>query len=268
MFDRNLIFDFGLHSGMDSRFYLNKGFRVVGLEANPRFCIAAREEFARDIADDKFRLVEKALSTSDDSHVTFFVRDDSDGWSSLFKDVAERDGRPSHSIEVATTTTSRLFDQEGVPYYIKCDIEGADRIFLEQLTAERRRPPFVSVEIDSVELLELLRQAGYDRFQIVDQSRLKFDRPPRPAREGRFVDLTFTGEMSGLFGRELEPSRWSTFEDAVARIKLWKRLPKLNPVLEYGLRRWGKLTKRGWLNKSSWLDVHATTKAAIEISGP
>jgi FkbM family methyltransferase len=164
MFDHNLIFDFGLHEGRDSRFYLDKGFRVIGLEANPRFCITAREEFAQDIAHERFRLVDKALSTEDDSCVSFFIRDDADGWSSLFKDAAERDGRPSVPITVSTTTTSRLFDQFGVPYYVKCDIEGGDTIFVEQLIAELRRPPFVSVEIDSLEIAQLLQQAGYDRF--------------------------------------------------------------------------------------------------------
>ena len=268
MFDRNLIFDFGLHEGGDSRFYLDKGFRVIGLEANPRFCITAREEFAQDIAHGRFQLVDKALSTEDDSCVSFFIRDDADGWSSLFKDAAERDGRPSVPITVSTTTTSRLFDQFGVPYYVKCDIEGGDTIFVEQLIAERRRPPFVSVEIDSLEIAQLLQQAGYDRFQIVDQSRLQFSRPPRPPREGRFVDITFNGKMSGLFGRELKPKRWATFEDVAAQITLWKKLTQINSVLEYGLRRWGKWTSRGWLNKSSWLDIHATTQAMLEAARP
>src|SRR5258705_12955233 len=98
MIDCNLIFDFGLHEGCDSRFYLNKGFRVVGLEANPRFGIAARKQFAHEIADERFHLVDRALSPEGVSHVMFFVRDDSDGWSSLYKDVAERDGRPSRPI--------------------------------------------------------------------------------------------------------------------------------------------------------------------------
>ena len=34
-FDRHLIFDFGLHEGWDSRFYLDKGFRdekLAGLD--------------------------------------------------------------------------------------------------------------------------------------------------------------------------------------------------------------------------------------------
>jgi hypothetical protein len=74
--------------------------------------------------------------------------------------------------------------------------------------------------------------------------------------------------MSGLFGRELKPKRWATFEDVAAQITLWKKLNQINSVLEYGLRRWGKLTSRGWLNKSSWLDIHATTQAMLEAARP
>ncbi len=43
MFERDLIFDLGLHEGGDPRFYLDKGFRVVAVEANPQFCDAARQ---------------------------------------------------------------------------------------------------------------------------------------------------------------------------------------------------------------------------------
>ena len=34
--DDDLIFDVGLHHGDDAAYYLSKGFRVVGIEANPQ----------------------------------------------------------------------------------------------------------------------------------------------------------------------------------------------------------------------------------------
>ena len=33
--NNDLIFDIGFHTGLDSEFYLRKGFRVVGVEARP-----------------------------------------------------------------------------------------------------------------------------------------------------------------------------------------------------------------------------------------
>jgi hypothetical protein len=33
--DGNLIYDFGMHDGADTDYYLRKGFRVVAVEADP-----------------------------------------------------------------------------------------------------------------------------------------------------------------------------------------------------------------------------------------
>lgn len=74
-----------------------------------------------------------------------------------------------------------MFDFYGVPYYLKCDIEGADGLFVRQLLEEKRRPHFVSVEAISLELLALLYGAGYDRFQIVNQALNGFVSPPGAA---------------------------------------------------------------------------------------
>jgi FkbM family methyltransferase len=263
MFERDLIFDLGLHEGYDSRFYLDKGFRVVAVEANPSFCDAAQRLFAAEAATDRFRLVDRALWTEADRRVTFHIRDDSTGWSSVHLQAAERDGRESRAVEVGTTTLPRLFEAFGVPYYLKCDLEGADRIAAEQLLGVGDRPPFVSMEFDSLEVPTLLRRAGYDRFQIVNQAHLRLWRPPRRPREGRFVEIVFHGKMSGLFGLELEPSYWTSFDEFAARFELWQRLPRMNRLAAYALRRWGKLTNRGWLIARSWLDVHATTERTL-----
>ncbi|ABE39741.1 Methyltransferase FkbM [Rhodopseudomonas palustris BisB5] len=257
--DRRLIYDLGLHEGHDTRYYLDKGFRVVALDANPRFCEMGRASFAnKDCV-----VVERALYSEANSEVTFYVRDDSDGWSSVFQGVAERDGRSSTTVRVKTTTLSELFEAYGVPYYVKCDIEGADTIFASQLVGDGRLPPFVSVEIDSLEVPEKLRAAGYDRFQIVNQAHLSLYRSPKPAREGRYVPITFHGKMSGPFGRELPRRRWVTFEQAAAQFRTYEALPKLSWLRRKVLRRWGKLTHRGWLIGQSWLDLHATTVAEL-----
>ncbi len=41
---RDLIFDLGMHTALDTKFYLDKGFRVVAVEANPRMVESAREQ--------------------------------------------------------------------------------------------------------------------------------------------------------------------------------------------------------------------------------
>jgi FkbM family methyltransferase len=263
VFDSDLIYDLGLHKGHDTRFYLDKGFRVIALDANPRFCTMARTMFAAEMQSRRCSIIEKALWKEPDTTVPFFTRDDLDGWSSLFIEIAERDKRKSKEITVSTTTLSSLLNDYGVPYYVKCDLEGGDTIFAEQLIAEKRLPPFVSVEFDSLDLPHLLRDAGYDRFQIINQAHLKLYRPPFPPREGRYVSIVFDGKMSGLFGRELPLERWVKFDRFVQQFNCFLQLPRMNRLKEYSLRRWGKLTRRGWLIKDSWLDLHATTERML-----
>jgi len=235
----------------------------VALEANPLFCKQARSSFAADIARGRLHLVEKALWTDAGGSVPFHIRDDSTGWSSVFIDIAERDGLPSRRVEVQTITLGELFNEYGVPYYAKCDLEGADRIFAEQLIGVERRPEFVSVEFDTLEVPQLLRQAGYDRFQIVNQGHLRLWRPPRPPREGDFVNIVFHGKMSGLFGLELRSAYWTDYDGFAQRLELWRSLPQMNAIARYLLRRWGKATNRGWLIGRGWLDLHATTERVL-----
>ena len=46
---RDWIFDVGLHKGEDTEFYLKKGFKVVGIEANPLLYQQARERFSEAV---------------------------------------------------------------------------------------------------------------------------------------------------------------------------------------------------------------------------
>ena len=135
---------------------------------------------------------------------------------------------------------------------------------IRQIGAEARRPAFVSAELSASETIALLRDAGYDRFQLVNQGHHPRTRPPRPAREGRFIDRTFEGTGSGLFGRELRPAFWSGYGTCVARFERWAELHGS----KQSARRWlyeraGKLTGRLWLAHSGWMDVHATTAATL-----
>jgi hypothetical protein len=128
-----------------------------------------------------------------------------------------------------------------VPYYIKCDIENGDAIFVRQLLRDARRPAFVSIEATSVGDLACLEACGYDRFQLVNQMFHQFfSIPPEPAREGVYVQAHFDGHCSGLFGRELDPSRWTDFGEVAERFLEWDRLRTKDPQLACG-----------------WLDVHA-----------
>jgi FkbM family methyltransferase len=264
--ERDLIFDIGLFTGQDTRFYLDKGFRVVALEAQPALIAAAQQRFAQEIGAGRLVIVGRALWHHADETIDFFIRD---GWSSVFRDAAERDGGSSTRITAQTTTLCGLFGQHSVPYYIKCDIEGGDAILVEQLARDHRRPAFVSVEDPTGDCARVLVEAGYDRFQMVNQGYLNLARLPRPPREGSYVPRRFDGTTSGAFGRELRARDWVDFPELMRRLATWHALREraVNPIREYACRRWGKLTGRGWLIKGGWSDIHATRADTLAALG-
>jgi hypothetical protein len=75
----NLIYDLGTHNGQDSEFYLKKGFTVVTVEANPQLCERIKQGFAREIAEGRYVLVEKAVRERF-GKVTFFQNTERSIW--------------------------------------------------------------------------------------------------------------------------------------------------------------------------------------------
>lgn len=241
-----LIFDIGVHKGFDARFYLRKGFTVVGLEAAPALCAQAYKTLEPFIKARRCVLVNRALAERSGETVSFYLNPDKDDWGSLRRELAEKGQGQAETITVTTITLSDLLDRFGTPYYLKCDIEGGDQVLLEQLKADTRRPPFISVEANAVEDLDALEACGYEVVQLVNQWLHAFTRPPEPAREGVYVDARFNGETSGLFGRELPPDRWINFDEARLRYSAWKSLRDRDDTLALG-----------------WIDFHATKRSTL-----
>lgn len=243
---RDLIYDIGMHWGLDAQFYLAKGFNVVSVEANPQMAAKMRDQQAREVADGRFAIVDKAIWHTPGEEISFYVNPVKDDWSSTIKNWAETAGHETQEIRVPTVTLAQMFDEFGVPYYLKVDVEGADETVVRQLLADPRRPAYVSVEASSLDLFALLFSAGYDRMQLVNQALHGLTKAPSPSREGAYVDATFTAHMSGLFGRDLPPEGWVHFQEAADRYLTYRSVQSRDLGLGYG-----------------WLDVHVTSSAHL-----
>ena len=248
--ERMLIFDLGMHLGLDTQFYLKKGFRVIAVEAAPLMIENARTSLSRYIETGQLIIVDRAFWSVDEEEISFYINQEKDDWSSAFKWWAENGAHDIRDIKVKTTTLPRLFSEYGVPYYIKCDIEGADELFVRQLSADRRRPSYISVEATSLEALAILYAAGYDRVQLVNQAFNGFAQPPDPPLEGNIAPVKFNGHMSGLFGRELNPEGWVTFTQAAGMYLDFRDLKRRHDKLAHG-----------------WLDFHVTTAQTLSLAG-
>lgn len=206
-----LIHDLGMNRGEDTEFYLAKGFSVVGMEASPPMAEFLARRFAFDIRARHLTFLPCGIWHSPGA-LPFHVNEDNHHWSSFDAHYGTRDGTRFRVVEVPCITLGELFARHGVPYYLKIDVEGADRHVLAALGAEAVKPDFVSVEEYGAQTTHDLAAAGYSRFQAVPQSNKRWAVPPDPPREGRFVARSFGGTDSGLFGEELPPEAWMGYE--------------------------------------------------------
>lgn len=240
--DSRLIFDLGMNNGDDTAFYLSRGYNVVALDANPALCKAAEKRF-RDVIDNGRLTILNAAIWDSEGEATFYLNLDNDHWSSLDIGWAGREASRVAEISVDCLTLPRLFDEFGVPRYLKIDVEGVDQSVLEQLCAAAELPLFVSVEDCrfGFQYMETLASCGYDGFKLLDQSTV-------PQMTDAATGTRFTAGSSGPFGEDL-PGEWLTHSDMIALYSCTVRD-----------RAGNRLAPR-----SRWWDIHCTN---IENSHP
>jgi len=166
-----LVFDLGMNDGTDSEYYLSKGAKVVGVDANPVSCDQVRFKLSDAVKDGRLIVVHAAIAR-DCNPIGFFKCHKNDHWCSIDKVWASRDGSTVDYITIAGTTVDHLIEAYGKPEYIKCDIEDAEYIVIEQLTKYGWKPNYISVEdcYRGPEYIKSLQAIGYNRFQLVEQS--------------------------------------------------------------------------------------------------
>lgn len=263
----DLIYDVGMHNGDDTAYYLEKGYQVVGVEANPILVRKARKRFSDELAQGRLQIFDVGIGP-EAGKGTFWVNQENDEHSSLDKEVCERNGESCRPIEIEYRPFDEILAACGVPYYLKIDIERGDIYCLRALDRQDL-PKYVSVEAHELEYLVILRDLGYNGFKCVDQTahnyspvegdneslagrvqsqlrRLRYlvDRQldkkgwgRRKKEEGHF----FPYGSSGPFGEET-PGKWRAFETVAAD---WQHF-------NLGHK------KQGTLNMYGWYDFHAT----------
>ena len=196
--------------------------------------------------------VNKAISASGEPVELILCGDDLGSSSIQANRVAAL--RPIGAIQVPGTTTQQLIQEFGVPHFIKCDIEGADRFCVLGLDAPTR-PQYLSYEAgeDFEELLQHCRKIGFTKFKIINQlsfrelanqgnlrdwlilgvlRRLGYAEPEYVRRTGRFF---VSGHSAGPAPWSSDGA-WQSAEEASAR---WNRAKRANAL-------------------NGWYDVHAS----------
>lgn len=203
-----LIYDLGMNNGDDTEYYLQRGFRVLAIEANPALCETASRRFASEIAQGRLTILHAAI-WEHSGETTFFVNIDNDHWSSIDIKWAGRDDSRCREITVRCVTLPELFEQYGMPHYLKIDVEGVDHVVLEQLGVADEPPRFVSVEDCrfGFDYMRTLAAQGYNAFKLLDQSTVSGLRDDS-------IDHAFKPGSSGPFGDDV-PGTWMDYPSMV-----------------------------------------------------
>lgn len=265
--DADLIFDLGVHKGEDSEFYLKKGFRVIGVEASSSLCAICQETLKNYVVEGRFKIYNRAIFSTDGLAVNFFENTTKSVWNTMDEEWVKRNNSSgTHSIKttVMSTTVERLIQQEGVPYYMKVDIEGMDSVALNSLSNVKVKPKYISAEADFNSWkrlhkhIKILKDLGYQRFNIVNQGVIQHQICPMPSQEGEYVEHQFRNGSSGLFGKEL-PGKWYGYiSTLVLYYLLWLNFIVLTSdrIIIRMIRKGLKSMKL--LKKKSWYDTHAS----------
>lgn len=272
--DDGLVYDVGMHDGEDTEFYLRRGFRVVGIEANPVLVARLREKFGREIRTGRLVLVDRAIARAP-GQVLFAVNRTMDVWGSIDADFIERNrkaGAESDFLPVEAVRFADVVRAHGIPYYLKIDIEGMDMACVEGLWELAAVPKYLSIEsaVTSgnacfdrgfTELAQLW-SLGYRQFKYVDQSLLERLDGKLLQFEGDRLRYTHVRESSGPFGED-SPGEWSGIKTTLRQMR---RLIAYQNTIGFGGRNFGRLWSRVGARMRrhltgrrthSWYDLHA-----------
>jgi FkbM family methyltransferase len=269
MYDPNLIYDVGLHLGEDSEYYLKKGFRVIAFEANPELVDACKRNFIDQINNGQLIIVEGAVAPQNYGDTITFYRHSHSVWGTIQPYFNERNwkfwGQPTGTIQVKRIDFGDTVNRYGIPFFLKVDIEGIDRLVLSTLKQFPIRPKHISIESEKVDFsqleseLKLLRDLGYDKFRAVQQATIPGFSINTKDLGGARLEHTFADHASGAFGDDLQQP-WESYDEILEnyrRIFKYYRWFGDHSVLRrlHLMDAAERLLRRSW---HSWYDTHAT----------
>jgi hypothetical protein len=169
---------------------------------------------------------------------------------------------------VLTVDFVQAIREFGVPYYMKVDIEGADRSCLEALLEFESRPIYVSIESEKrdwsalEEEFDLLESLGYRQFAVCQQSGIGRHEIVCHTRTGDDLRIRFPEGCSGPFGDDLTEA-WVDRAGALDRYReIFHHYKLLGDSSLLGRTRPGRVVRQT-LSKllrrplPGWYDTHA-----------
>lgn len=246
-----------MHRGEDTEFYLKKGYRVVGFEADPELAEYCRNKFSAAIENGLLRIVEGAIAPREVGDEIVFFASANSAWGTVVEDRAKRFqgmGAACRELVVRRVDFSGQLSVFGIPCFIKIDIQGMNNHVLDVISDLPQKPRYVSVEADSTAQqpapeLDRLRRAGYGRFKLVQQNVIPGKAICTTSVAGKVIRHVFPVHASGPFGEEAQQP-WLTHDAAAKEYERIRR--KHERLREHAGESPAILAHPGWH------DIHAS----------
>lgn len=215
-----LVYDVGAAEGDDCAYYLDKGCRVVAIEANATMVALCRARFADAIDRRQIAIVPYGVGDRDDEAV-FHVNCAEPAISTFLPEKWAgrswvRNGWAASTVRIFPLST--LVRHYGDPWYVKIDVEFYDLRVLSDLTHHAIQPPYISVEVQELAVFDALCGMGYDRFQLVVGETIPQHFADCEIRtvDGAVLRRDFPASSTGPFGDDLPAAGWLDLDAARA----------------------------------------------------
>ncbi len=182
-----LIFDVGANKGNKVKAFVKMGFQVIAVEPEKKSLSTLRYRYSQN---KKVTIIDKGVSDQQ-GMLKMHIADDrsglntlSDKWVDSLEDTEENRWHKQHafknSYEVNVTTLKDLFNEYGLPYYLKIDVEGFEVNVIrgmnrtpEYISFETNLPEFIDETKECIERITALSPDTIFNYSIKDELELK-----------------------------------------------------------------------------------------------
>lgn len=167
----NMIFDIGMHSGEDTGYYLQSGYNVVAVEAEPTLCELVAKKYDAEVERGQLTILNVGINETY-GEFEFYLSSLHSEWNSFDIENASKGGGTATKVTVPCVPYRHLVEQFGIPYYVKIDIEGNDWLCLKEMKPGELSQ-FVSIEMAHSRAdtdINRLYELGYRNFKIIRQN--------------------------------------------------------------------------------------------------
>lgn len=201
------IFDIGANTGQNLNYFLDKADIVFAFEANPYLVEKIESDFERPINDKKLIVRNIALVNNENiKDIDFYIHKSKNTHSTIYPDDISKFHKHKVKCDKASLIIKKYLEEFNISKieYIKIDIEGADKLVLEDLLKNNVLAKNLSVECHHAEVLELLIGSPYNSFKFIPGSDMTFKNNIKIiTKDFKEKTINFEKNCSGPYGEDI-----------------------------------------------------------------